>query len=100
MSTNQRLAMPILQPINTLHFCLLSRMFYRPMIRLMKRPHAKEHACVGGITIGPRNSAVGRVKVMARYAWWHCSVTWSHEESEIDERVISSRGCLKPLSKR
>ena len=40
MSTNQRLTMPILQPINTLHFYLLSRMFYRPIIRLLKRPHA------------------------------------------------------------
>ena len=45
MSTNQRLTMPILQPINTLHFYLLSRMFYRPIIRLLKRPHAKEHVC-------------------------------------------------------
>ena len=28
------------------------------------------------------------------------SVAWSHKESGIDERVISSRDCLKPLSKR
>ena len=74
MSTNQRLAMPILQPINTLHFYLLFRMLYRLIIRLLKRHHAKEHVCVGGITIGPRNSAVGRVKVMATYAWWHCTI--------------------------
>ena len=87
MSTNQQLATPILQPINTLHFYFLSRMFYRPIIRLLKRPHAKKHVRVGGITTGPRNSAVGRVKVMASYAWWHCTLI---SQRKLDAYVLDA----------
>ena len=73
MSTSQRLATSIHQPINTLHFYLLSRIFHRPIIRLLKRPHGKEHVYAGGIAIGPRNSAVECMKVIGSYAWWHCT---------------------------